>query len=200
MSRKINVLSIFEGHCRSLRNSDGSFSIWDFLTFLILPVLLGLVAAFVFSKVTDNTISLLVNFGSILTALLLSVLILVFDQENKINEHFEKYLIFKEELGSNPSLSESAAYSYIFNKNLDENYEIKKTILNELYSNISFSIIVSLFLVLICLAYSKLGDYQVVADICVIMRVLIFLIVLAVSTLFLNILMIVKRMHVMLTS
>lgn len=200
MSRKIDILSIVDGHCRSLRNSNGSFNIFDFLTFFVIPVVLGSVAAFFFSKITNDTISLLVNFGSILTALLLSVLVLVFDQENKINENYEKYLIFKEELKNNPSLSDSPAYSYIFNNNLDENYEIKKTILNELYSNISFSIIVSLFLVLICLAYSKLGDYQEVANICVIMRVLVFFIVAAVSTLFLNILMIVKRMHVMLTS
>lgn len=200
MSKKIDVLSIIEGHWYSLRNSDGSFNIYDFLTFFIFPLFLSSLSVFLISKVSIGTISLLVNFGSIFTALLLSVLVLIFDQENKIDEHYEKYLIFKEELNKNPNLSDSPAYSYIFNKNLDENYETKKTLLKELYFNISFSIVVSLFLVLMCLVHSNLGDYSNVINICVIMKVVVFFIVLAVTTLFLNILMIVKRMHVMLTS
>ncbi|MCJ8161883.1 hypothetical protein [Acinetobacter zhairhuonensis] len=200
MSKKIDVLSIIEGHLFSLRNSDGSFNFFDFLTFFILPLTLSTLSVFFISKVSNDTISLLVNFGSIFTALLLSVLVLIFDQENKIDEHYEKYLIFKEELDKNPDLSKSPAYSYIFNKNLDENYETKKTLLKELYFNISFSIVVSLFLVLMCLAYSNLGDYLIVTNVCVLMKVVVFFIVLAVTTLFLNILMIVKRMHVMLTT
>lgn len=95
MSKKIDVLSIIEGHWYSLRNSDGSFNIYDFLTFFIFPLFLSSLSVFFISKVSTDTISLLVNFGSIFTALLLSVLVLIFDQENKIDEHYEKYLIFK---------------------------------------------------------------------------------------------------------
>ncbi|WP_158640826.1 hypothetical protein [Acinetobacter pittii] len=200
MSRKIDILSIIEGHWYSLRNPDGSFNIFDFCTFLVLPLVLGSLSAYSIAKVSTDTISLLVNFGSIFTALLLSVLVLIFDQENKIDEHYEKYLIFKEELEKNPNLIDSPAYTYIFSKNLDENYGLKKTLLKELYFNISFSIVVSLFLVLLCLAHSKLSDYQNVSNLCILMRVLIFFIAVSVTTLFLNILMIVKRMHVMLTS
>ncbi|EXC24852.1 hypothetical protein RFY44_05765 [Acinetobacter bereziniae] len=200
MSKKINILSIITGHCASLRNSDKSFNLIDFITFFIAPLVLATLGMSYVQKLTDGTISLLVNFGSIFTALLLSVLVLIFDQENKADEQYEKYLIFKEDLEKNPKLSDSAAYSWIFSRNLDENYFIKKDLLKELYYNISFSIVVSLLLVLFCLIYSNINlltnvNYQMYS-----IKILVFLISFLMITIFLNILMIVKRMHVMLTN
>ncbi|HAV5585614.1 TPA: hypothetical protein JI121_14905 [Acinetobacter baumannii] len=150
------------------------------------------------SEITEGTLSLLVNFGSIFTALLLSVLVLIFDQENKIDEQYEKYLLFKEEIDKNPSLNDSAAYRWIFSKNLDENYTDKKALLRQLYFNISFSIVVALLLVLVCLIYSKVGELTHTVYTCISSKILIFLIAFLMLTIFLNILMIVKRMHTML--
>lgn len=200
MSKKINVLSIINGHCSSLKNSDGTFNFYDFMTFLIIPLCLSSIAAFFIKSMSDPTISLLVNFGSIFTALLLSVLVLIFDQENKADEQYEKHLLFKEEIEKNPGLNNSPAYTWIFSRNLDENYPDKKVLLKQLYFNISFSIIISLFLVLLCLIYSNLEVIKNLTLLLVIKKVMIFLTVFSMLTIFLNILMIVKRMHVMLTA
>lgn len=200
MSKKIDIFSIISGHCSSLRNSDGSFNLYDFITFFILPLAVAIFGALYIPKLSEGTISLLVNFGSIFTALLLSVLVLIFDQENKADEQHEKYLLYKEEMDRNPSLSMSVAHTWIFNRNLDESYHDKKVLLKQLYFNISFSIIVSLLLVLLCLLYSNINllggvEYENIA-----IKIMVFAITFLMITIFLNILMIVKRMHVMLTS
>ncbi|QAB40068.1 hypothetical protein EHF38_06860 [Acinetobacter baumannii] len=198
MSKKIDIISIIQGHCSTLGNSDGTFNKYDFFTFYILPLILSGLAVYYMSEITEGTLSLLVNFGSIFTALLLSVLVLIFDQENKIDEQYEKYLLFKEEIDKNPSLNDSAAYRWNFSKNLDENYTDKKALLRQLYFNISFSIVVALLLVLVCLIYSKVGELTHTVYTCISSKILIFLIAFLMLTIFLNILMIVKRMHTML--
>ncbi|WP_347473242.1 hypothetical protein ABEF86_16710 (plasmid) [Acinetobacter thermotolerans] len=200
MSRKIDIFSIVRGHCSTLTNSDGTFNIYDIFTFCVLPLIFSGLASYYISKFSDDTLSLLVNFGSIFTALLLSVLVLIFDQENKIDEQYEKYLLFKEEIEKNPNLNESSAYRWIYSRNLDENYWDKKKLLNQLYFNISFSIVISLFLVLICLIYSKIIESTHNIYICFTSKFLIFFITFSLITIFLNILMIVKRMHTMLTT
>ncbi|MDT1888187.1 hypothetical protein FPK60_23265, partial [Acinetobacter baumannii] len=78
-------------------------------------------------------ISLLVNLGSIFSALLLSVLVLVFDQEQKLEDRKE----IAEEKG----------------KAVDPLFPTKKTLLEELYYNISYSVFCSIALVSLCLLY-----------------------------------------------
>jgi len=199
MSTKINIISIVKGHFDSLKNSDNSFNFADYITFKIFPLLLGIGFALYCPKISYNTISLLVNFGSIFTALLLSVLVLIFDQESKIDEQYEKSLIYKEQMDKNPELKDSIAYKTIYSKNYDEKYPIKKQLLEQLYFNISFSIICSLLLVLSCLLYSELSN-SVCTYVIYIIKILLFFIISILITIFLNILMIVKRLHVLLTN
>lgn len=199
MSTKINIISIVKGHFSSLTNSDHSFNLADCLTFKVFPLLLAVVFALVCPKISTNTISLLVNFGSIFTALLLSVLVLIFDQESKIDEQYEKNLLYKEQLERNPELKESSTYKLIYSKNYDEKYPIKKQLLGQLYFNISFSIICALLLVLICLGYSELSESNFL-NVNYIIQIFLFFIIAILITIFLNILMIVKRLHVLLTN
>ena len=78
MSSKINIWSIVMGHVGTMKDaSNGKVSIWDCITFFVFPASVGLGFAILDVIVTDGANSMLVNFGAIFTALLLSVLVLV---------------------------------------------------------------------------------------------------------------------------
>jgi len=121
---------------------------------------------------------MLVNFGAIFTALLLSVLVLVYDQESKL----------------------SAV------KGSDPLYDAKKTLLRQLYYNICFSIISSIFLVGLCFIHSVLDGVVSSFDVGGVNVKINYakyfftpLVIFVVANLMLTIVMIVKRMHAMLT-
>ncbi|MCF6615531.1 hypothetical protein IHV42_30340, partial [Escherichia coli] len=87
MSSKINICEVLIGHFRTLKNADtNKISLWDIFTFIILPFIISAAFSLLGSGITKDLISLLVNFSAILTALLLSVLVLVYDQESKIRQ------------------------------------------------------------------------------------------------------------------
>lgn len=179
MSGKINIFNIVKGHFDTLKDSrNNRTSKADLVTFLILPLALGFFSAFSGFNLDKDLSALLVNFGSIFTALLLSVLVLVYDQESKLKEN------------------KSEPY-----------YDVKKDILSQLYYNISYSIVCAVFLVFLCFvnavvageAFSfKVGedDFSVKYDIYIIVPVVVYF----TASLMLNILMILKRMHALLTS
>jgi hypothetical protein len=179
MSSKINIIEIVTGHFDTLRESDGKRSKSDLVTFFVFPFFIGFVSALSGFNLDTNLSSLLVNFGSIFTALLLSVLVLVYDQETKLNDR-----------------SKSDAF-----------FDLKKELLSQLYYNISFSILCSVALVLLCFFHSviagvhtniNIGKYAVTIkyDVYIVTPVVVFF----AANLFLNILMIVKRMHTLLVS
>jgi len=89
MSSKINVIEIIKGHFNTLRISDhGALNKIDMLTFYIIPILIAVIGIWNDFSLDNNLRALLINFGSIFTALLLSVLVLVlvFDQETKLDD------------------------------------------------------------------------------------------------------------------
>lgn len=165
MSAKVNVKDIIFGHIDTLKDEEGGVLKSDIFTFLLIPVLLSL-AVLVFGFNLDKDLSsLLVNFGSIITALLLSVLVLVYDQKNKLRE------------GKGESLLQE-----------------KRELLDELYYNISFSILCAISLVILCFVHTAfLGCFDFVNRI-IITPVVVFLSLILVLT----IVMIVKRMHALL--
>ncbi len=177
MSSKINVFEIVTGHFDTLRESNGKRSGADFFTFIFFPVALAVSSALLSFNLNKDLSSLLVNFGSIFTALLLSVLVLVYDQESKLEDQKEK----------------------------DGFYEQKKELLNQLYYNISYSILCAVALVLLCFLHSvMLGvqthfsslDVTIKYDVIFITPFVVYV----TTNLFLNILMVVKRMHALLIS
>lgn len=173
LSSKINVWYIIKGHLNTIKGTKGERLISDYFTFLVLP-LLAATLVLLFNKGLNTDIAgLLVNFGAILTALLLSVLVLVYDQESKLSD-----------------------------KN-NELYTKKKTLLKELYFNISYAIISSLILVFICLTYYVLLDASVILPIMEFKlnfnsHILAPITAFITTNLLLTIVMIVKRMHTML--
>lgn len=179
MSSKINVIEIISGHIKTLNDPKGKIYTADLFVFYLLPLLLAILSIYHNFNLDKDITSLLVNFGAIFTALLLSVLVLVYDQESKIE------LV----------------------KKTDSLYEVKKNLLRELYYNISYSILCSVFLVLLCFFHSVVNGYWIeisVFETQITMKFDVFvatpLVVFITSNLFLNIIMIVKRMHTLLTT
>lgn len=181
MSSKINIKDILTGHFSTLENATNhSTSYSDIFTFYIIPLTIALTGALLGFNLTKESVSLLVNFGSIFTPLLLSVLVLVYDQENK--------------------LETSKDDNHICN--------IKKSLLNQLYYNICYAIIVSLSLVLIAFMHQlskavsipiNVGQY-VNFDISLSIHIITPLSIFIALNLILTIIMIVKRMHALLTT
>lgn len=164
MSKKINVSSIIKGHIKTLSNSKNTVLKKDIMFFYVFPLVLG-ISSLLLPPPTEGAISLFVNFGSILTALLLSVLVLIYDRQNRLN------------------------------KTADESFsKAKNTLIEELFFNISYSIVISLSLVVACFLYSLLTFPCL-------QKFLFFpLIIIFSLNLFLTILMIVKRLHELLTN
>ncbi|WP_039926346.1 hypothetical protein [Alcanivorax sp. DG881] len=181
MSSKINIWSIVMGHVGTMKDaSNGKVSIWDCITFFVFPASVGLGFAILDVIVTDGANSMLVNFGAIFTALLLSVLVLVYDQGEKLGE--------------------------ITNEGKSLQVGLKKELLEQLYYNICYSVVLSVFLVFLCLVYTFFPDEPFM----VVFSDYVFeldakryflspLILMVVTNLLLTILMVVKRMHTLLT-
>lgn len=178
MSSKVNVSEIVLGHIKTLCDPAGKKSVKDYITFFLFPGVLSVLGILAGYNLNKDVSSMLVNFGAIFTALLLSVLVLVYDQESKLN-------------------------SFI---STDPLYEAKKKLLGQLYYNICFSILSSIVLVALCFVHSVVirlkfdfywgGEFYHFSY----ARYLITPIVIFVTAnLLLTIVMIVKRMHAMLT-
>lgn len=181
MSSKINIWSIVTGHIMTLRDSSsGRVSLLDYVTFYGMPVAIAALFSISGIQVSEGANSLLVNFGAIFTALLLSVLVLVYDQGEKLRS--------------------------INDESKNHNIELKKNLLEQLYFNICYAIVMAVILVFLCLVYTFLPDKACVIslsnisfslDLKMYLASPFFLIV--VLNLLLTILMVVKRMHTLLT-
>lgn len=189
MSSKINICEVLTGHFRTLRDADtDKASFWDIFTFIIFPAASAVLFTIFGSGITKDLISLLVNFSAILTALLLSVLVLVYDQESKIRQR----------------------------KDTDTFYNSKKKLLTELYYNICYSILCGVFLVVLCFIVSLFSvdssgyfhgstyayyieKVEMNIKINILNHILCPIIIFICIHLILNIIMIVKRMHALLT-
>lgn len=187
MSGKINILCIIEAHFKSLKGVQNNKTSWvDLLTFVIFPLALALVSAFFSFNLNKDLDSLLVNFGAIFTALLLSVIVLIYDQENR---QLEK-------IASHPNQVGAPTYA-------------KLKLLKELYHNISFAILCSLMLVVVTFIHSilpQIPSFKTVAIpvIDVVLKLswattlITPLIVVVTTNIILTIIMIVKRLYLIL--
>lgn len=182
MSSKINVFDIITGHISTLKNSGSNkLSKLDLITFFGIPFIFALTGMFYGYNLSSDVINIFVNFGSIFTALLLSVLVLIYDQENKLDD--------KKSSNNNVPF-----------------YDEKKIILNDLYFSICYCVVASMALVFVstldavfvfCREIS-INDFflKISANTHLLTPISIFLAV----NIILTILMIVKRMHMLLTT
>ncbi|MGP0172352.1 hypothetical protein ACSVIJ_10740 [Pseudomonas sp. NCHU5208] len=180
MTSKINVLEIVKGHYLTLKGASGAALLGDYLIFIGLPFIFAALGVVFGLKLSEAQISLLVTFGAIFTALLLSVLVLVYEQENKAHAYRDAQV----DAG----------------KTVSSLFELRIELLRELYLNISYSILIALFLILACFLGSVFSGVKVFGAFSLEVYFLTPLALFAVSNLMLTIVMVVKRLHVLLTT
>lgn len=183
MSSKIDVSEIIKGHLKSFKDNSGRIHKWDISTFYVLPALVAMCGMYRDFKLSPDFTSLLINFGSIFTALLLSVLMLIYEQENKLDD--KKSLLDQQNLPNNIPF-----------------FDDKKKILHELYDNICYCVISATFIIVVASINSALNikpitlgtwfefdlNQYIFAPLCVFISLNVIL----------TIFMIVKRMHALL--
>jgi hypothetical protein len=182
MSAKINVLSVIKGHVGTLVDHEsGKTSVGDHFTFFGLPLGAAVASAFFGLKWEEGHASLLVTAGALFTGLLLSLLILVYDQQTKVG------------------IPESVDW---------QKKALRKEILRQLYLNISYSTLVALALVLASMALFSLHSTSLSVDLprlnpfnlsvsrFIVGPVVVFL----GANLFFTVIMVIKRINSLLTT
>jgi len=153
----------------------------DIFTFLGVPLFFAVLGAILSFDLDNDIAPLLVNFWAIFTALLLSVLVLVYDQETKLESGASRTKLV----------------------------DVGAKLLDQLYYNICYAIICSMLLVLACFAFYAVRKVNFLIPlprdieplrfdmgIHVVTPIAVFLTL----NLSLTIFMVVKRMHVLLTT
>ncbi len=88
---KINIYWLIKNHVASLKeNGATSLSKVDIWLHFIFPFIVSFFICFFFKVMPASVIGIMVNFGSITTALLMSAVVMVYDQKSKIIEKREK--------------------------------------------------------------------------------------------------------------
>lgn len=166
MFKKLDVSRIVKDHVDTLRdNETNKRSAGDMFVFFGLPALFSALILYVFKTPVDRAISnILITSLSIFSALLLNLLMLIYD------------LVRKEEEETGPDDNSPAA-----------------RLLREIFSNISYSILVSVFCVAILLiAYLEIKP---VIFLQIFSLVVYFLVLQFLLTMF----MVLKRVHILLS-
>lgn len=88
---KINIYWLIRNHVSSLK-SDGqtSLSKMDMSLHFIFPLIASFIVCYFFKVMPSTVVGIMVNFGSITTALLMSAVVMVYDQKSKIIEKRDK--------------------------------------------------------------------------------------------------------------
>lgn len=182
MSSKLNIIGILAGHYGTLSGINKKTLPADKLCFFGIPLFIAFLGVAFQLSLKESQISLLVNFGAIFTALLLSVLVLVYDQENKSR--------------AIKSALESSG------KAVPPGYGVRIELLRELYLNLSYSILIALLLIAVCFLGSLIGDIKIYKPWGITLSVISFtpIALFLVTNLMLTIVMVVKRLHVLLTT
>lgn len=135
MSVKIDIRGLVGSHISTLSDTSGRKLKIDLFVFYALPVFFGLAAAILNLNIKPGILSLLVNVGAILTALLFAVLMQIYSQEQNLKSKIESKIINSSRITTNT---------------------IK--LLQQLYSNICYSILCCIALVFLCIGSGLLED------------------------------------------
>lgn len=129
---KINVIKIIVEHIGTLKQfDDNKYSKTDVFLFIVLPLIVAFILTFFNIKLTNNLITIFITAYSIFAALLFNLLFLIYDLGTKNNSSMDKY---NGEVNGQPSESK---------------LKLKRRLLKETYVNISYSITIAIFLLIL---------------------------------------------------
>jgi len=173
MSAKIDIRIIISNHLKTLVDTNDEMVRSDYFIFFGLPFFLAIFFVYKNYILNSNVVSTLVNFGAIFSALLISVLIMVYDQYQKL------------------------CHAQIENEDMAsiKDIERRKIIIQQMYHNISYCILLSIILVVCALLYQALEPSYSLSR-----YVLMPLNVFVTGNLLLTILMVLKRTYLLITT
>ncbi|HCM9652323.1 MULTISPECIES: hypothetical protein [Enterobacter] len=91
---KINVYWLIKNHVASLKEDGANcLSRSDICLHFIFPLLASLLICIFFKVMPGSVVGIMVNFGSITTALLMSAVVMVYDQKSKIIDKKDKEIV-----------------------------------------------------------------------------------------------------------
>ncbi|RME12724.1 MAG: hypothetical protein D6816_00635 [Bacteroidetes bacterium] len=171
MSTKINIAQIIRDHLDTLRTYQGRrLIVQDVLFFYGIPVVLALGLVWMGLSITSFLSTILITSLSIFAALLFNLLLLAYDIVQRPDKGRQK---------------------------------LKRRFLKEAYANISYCILISLISVLVLLAFEILSPLlektgQAIFSACF-EKAIFFIVYFLVIHFFLSLLMVLKRIHVMMS-
>lgn len=208
MTAKINIRGIVKKHIRyATRNDDGSrLVVADILTFYGLPIVASLILGFLVQDVGKELPQAYITVCAIFAGLLLNLLVLVYDQSKQASEEVRIADAGRKELSPHRSLEELIEDAGAGTDHIGPTYNvlaIRKMVLDQLVVNISYSIIVALVAIALCVVAIIGFDFKPAFEVrrfelslnFDVFRVLISLATFLVVNLFLTMLMIVKRIY-----
>lgn len=80
---KINILSVIIKHYKTMSDQRGTILIGDITVHFIVPLVLSFILCWTYGVMKPAIASVFVNFGAITTALLMSAVIMIYDQKQK---------------------------------------------------------------------------------------------------------------------
>lgn len=86
---KINVMSVIKKHYTTMSDQRGNILLEDIAIHFIIPLTLSLIICFTYGIMKTSIASVFVNFGAITTALLMSAVIMIYDQKQKLYLKFQ---------------------------------------------------------------------------------------------------------------
>lgn len=182
---KISVSPILEAHIQTLRNNQTKkISYWDIFLFFLFPPLASSFLVYVGFELNDSMAGVLTTAFSIFSALLFNLLLLVYD------------ITCKENIETKSKLEEDE-----FSNIGEKQNQLRLLLLKETFANISYSILVAILTVILLLFYFlKIDENNIFEfDFKSIETFLDISIYSLAIQFILTILMILKRVHTLLT-
>lgn len=176
MFQRINFYKIIRDHLNTLRRIDtnrNEMSFWDFILFIFLPLIIAMILAYFRISITSH-ITDLITAVSIIGGFLFNLLAIIYGLMDKLTS--DSHAIAPEsEIG-----------------------KLKRLFIKELHVNISFNILISLFLLICLIIYSYIPNEQCELWAIGIHWVLTVLIYFLSILFFLTMLMILNRIYILL--
>ncbi|MBD8456835.1 MULTISPECIES: hypothetical protein [Enterobacter cloacae complex] len=139
---KINIWQVLLKHYKTMSDQQGSTLYLDVFIHYIIPTIISAIICLLYGTMKPSIAALFVNFGAITTALLMSAVIMIYDQKQKT---IFKIADIKDNKKPTTNLS---------------GLEINKTVYEQLCHNVAYAILTSIILVIASVVISFFPDKQ----------------------------------------
>lgn len=143
---KINVWQVLLKHYKTMSDQQGSTLKLDVIIHFILPAIISIIICWLYGTMKPSIAALFVNFGAITTALLMSAVIMIYDQKQKT---IFKIADIKDNNKPTTNLS---------------GLEINKLVYEQLCHNVAYAILTSIILVIASVVISFFPDKKEILE------------------------------------